>query len=227
MGLVIRNMDKEMKIEEYRCLREEHLRNRGYIFERPLLILSIVAFVAQYLIQSNELYDIQGQYTLAPLVKLVMFPILIVILYFNLSFISERIKSDSRLVAYTQLFHEDDLAPWVGWETSLRHYRKWMKLNMRNVEKRLRNQIENESVFHIGWFYPKIYYFHIFFTIILSCIWCFVAYQVNKILLVVILIISFFFLYLFVRLHNSKLENQLERERAIWHLVFMESWKVK
>lgn len=225
MGYV-RNMDKEMRIEEYKCLREEHQKNRGYIFERPLLIITIVALVTQYLIQYRNLYDFQEQNVLVSLMKMVMFPILIAILYFNLSFISERISSDARLVAYIQLFHEDDLSPyWMGWETSLRHYREWMNLNLENIEKRLEDQIKKESVFHIGWFYPKIYYFHIFFTILISCIWCFVAYQVNKILFVAIAIASLFLLYLFVPLHNSKFENQLEKERAIWNLVYIEFWK--
>jgi hypothetical protein len=219
-------MYNEIRIEEYRYLREEHQKNRSYIFERPLLIISIVALVTQYLIQYRDLYNLQGQDVLASLTRLVMFPILIVILYFNLSFISERVNSDARLVSYLQLFHEDNLSlHWIGWETSLRHYREWRNLNLKNIEKRLDSRIEKKSVFHIGWFYPKIYYFHIFFAIIVSCIWCFVAYQVNMIIFIAITIISFILLCFFVPLHNFKFENQLEKERAIWNLVYEECWK--
>lgn len=97
-------MDEELKekikIEEYQYLREEHQKNRGYIFERPLLIISIVALATQFLIQYSGLLSSYGQDPLALLASLVTFPILIAILYFNLSFIAERLKSDARLVAY-------------------------------------------------------------------------------------------------------------------------------
>lgn len=231
-----RETEKGMKIEEYQCLREEHQKNRGYIFERPLLIVSIVALVTQFLIQYNGLPSSYGQNPLASLASLVTFPILIAILYFNLSFIAERLRSDARLVAYIQLFHEDELANrWIGWETSLRRYRIWMN-SKNNKELDLQAEIEKSAVYHVGWFYPKIYYFHVFFVIIIFFIWLFVinrllvtyggnsvGYLASIITFIVIPIVSSYLLYhYFFPLRSSQFGNYIEKERAIWRRVYKE-----
>jgi hypothetical protein len=222
---------EKIKIEEYKCLREEHQKNRGHIFERPLLIISIVALATQFLIQYSGLHSSYGQDSLALLASLATFPILIAILYFNLSFIAERLKSDARLVAYIQLFHEDKFANrWTGWETSLRRYRIWMN-SKNNNELEIQKKMEKSAIFHVGWFYPKIYYFHVFFVIVILLIWFLVIHRllvaysdnINVITFIVMLIVSLYLLHhYFIPLRSSQLEDRIERERAIWLLVYNE-----
>jgi hypothetical protein len=234
-------MNTEIKLEEYKYLLREHKMNRKYIFERPLLIAGIVAVAAQYLI-GHEI--VQGHYLFTSLMQLVMFPVLICILYFNLAFISERIRSDARVVAFIQLFHEGELVPyWIGWETSLRYYRMWKNSNsIEEIEKNL----DMSAVFHHGWFYPKIYNFHIWFIVILLSTACIEIYDIDKRLFIFAILVSFYiissfyfakhfrknskyrqilqklycFLPQFHHLHSSTHENLLEVEKKVWRDVF-------
>lgn len=235
-------MNEGIRIEEYKFLQGEHQKNRGYIFERPVLIISVVTFAAQFLIQyqnpSNVSVNLsehgQGILT-SPLMKPIMILALVFILIFNLAFISERIKSDSRIVAYIQLFHEGGLVPyWLGWETSLRYHRRWMNTYSKNLTEKLEDKIDINSVHHIGWFYPKIYLFHAIFIIGLLyvfLIWCVDIYHIDQ-----YSVSSLFFIGLCIATyfvwsnpwnpwHNSHHTNLVEVQRAIWVDLFEEYMK--
>lgn len=137
---------------------------------------------------------------------------------------------------------------WTGWETSLRHYRIWMNSKTNN-ESEIQEEMEKSAIFHVGWFYPKIYYFHVFFVITILLIWLFVihrllvvysdnilgylvniigyevnnaGYLANVITFIVMLIVSLYLLHYFFPLRSSQLEDRIERERAIWRLVYKE-----
>lgn len=230
-------MNKEIRIEEYKSLQGEHQKNRGYIFERPVLIIGVVTFAAQFLIQYQSTVNVlanlsengQGILTL-PIIKLIMVLALIFILIFNLAFISERIKSDARIVAYIQLFHEGALVPyWVGWETSLIYYRRWMKKYSKNMKEILKDKTDTNNVYHIGWFYPKIYIFHAIFIIGLSylfLIWFNEVYPINQYSVYFLIPIGLFITIYFIwsktwnQWHNSNHNDLVEVQRAIWICVF-------
>jgi hypothetical protein len=98
---------KDIRIEEYKSLIEEHKKNRSYIFERPLLITGTIAISIQYFCKTEI-----SQFVL-------LFILLIVC--FNLWFTAHRFQSSARIVAYLQLFHEREFKDkWIGWENALR-----------------------------------------------------------------------------------------------------------
>jgi len=223
----MRSMNENTKIEEYRHLQEEHKKNRGYIFERPLLIIGIVAAAFQYMFQYQS--SAQGPELLTSLLKLFVFPFLIFLLYYNLNFTKDKLISDSRIVAYIQLFHEDCLVPyWIGWETSLRYYRMWMNVKIENndLQEWLRNNIKDQ---HIStpkglFFYAQIYYIHIIFIFFLFIIWMVTVYYVLPIISYILLLISLYLLRYFLNkenpLHFSKYSNHIEEQRVIWLDVY-------
>lgn len=148
---------EDIRLEEYRSLLEEHRKNRSYIFERPILILGIVAVAMQYFYESTI-----GQIVLA---------CLIFILCFNLWFIGNRIRSDARIVAYIQLVHEGELrAEWLGWENTLRLYRTWMMRHNKtgDLETLRSKKLNPEAVPDRIVFYPAIWLLH--FVLILSIV---------------------------------------------------------
>ncbi|MBN2239849.1 MAG: hypothetical protein JW712_08740 [Dehalococcoidales bacterium] len=138
------NTNNENKLEEYRSLHDEHMRNRSYIFERPIIVLGVIAVALPFMYES-----VVGQFILA---------FLIFILWYNLQFIGNRMKSDARIIAYIQMVHEpESIYKWIGWETSLREYRK-RKLPSRNVSPSEQNPINDPQTFRF--FFP-IWVFHI------------------------------------------------------------------
>jgi len=99
--------------DEYQTLRDEILQSKKYVFERPLLIIT-VALASINFIEKPYIACFP--------------PIAIGLLTFNLWFTVNRMKSIARIVAYIQLeLEERRWQPWLGWETCLRYYRKWSK----------------------------------------------------------------------------------------------------
>ena len=140
---------EDIRLEEYSSLLEEHRKNRSYIFERPIIILGIIAVASQYFFES-----IIGQFVAA---------ILIFVLCFNLWFIGHRIRSDARIVAYIQLVHEGELrSKYFGWENALRQYRIWIKNHKSNgdLEKLRLKYFDSEATQDRIVFYPAIWLLH-------------------------------------------------------------------
>lgn len=156
-----------------------------------------------------------------------MFSFLIFVLYYNLTYTKNRLIINFRIVAYIHLFHEDFLAPyWVGWDTSMRYYRKWVNANMKKKEylEKLKNNTEEDN-FHIPkslFVYRELYFAHVIFILLLLG---FMTFRVLNISLTVptvcisVVILVFFFSKM-NPLHYSKFANQIEKERIIWIDVF-------
>ncbi len=216
-------MNEEIRTEEYRYLHDEHLKNREYVFERPLLIISVVIIATHYLIQ-NQIFE-SGSDLSQSIQKLTGFLFLILVLYYNLAFISQRIGSDAQIVAYIQLFHEGDLAPaWIGWENSLRCYRKWKKANSKNIPSFLKIATKDDHIYTHGWFYRFIYNFHLVLIFALFIILLITAHSINNILVGFLIITGLYVSlskdsYSLYSMHHSKSGRLLEEERAIWCAV--------
>jgi hypothetical protein len=116
--------------EEYKFLRTELEINKKFVFERPLLIIGTGMAILGTLYNVNAIF-------LAPIPFLA-------ILYYNLSFTNNRLKSSSRIIAYIQLVHEEEQLITPGWESALKIYRKT------NVRKQENNQ-NWKSALRIYW----------------------------------------------------------------------------
>jgi hypothetical protein len=103
-------------IEEYKYLRQEHENNRKFGFERPLVIVAGMLAAA---------VSFKGQH----LAVLALLPIpFLAMLWFSIWFTFNRVQNSARIVSYILLFHETQgTSNWVGWETSLRQFRQWVK----------------------------------------------------------------------------------------------------
>ena len=131
--------------EEYQSLRQELLESKRYVFERPLLI------AAAGIAALSAFRDVQA----APV------PLVITgLLLFNLWFTVNRLQSASRIVAYIQVqLEKERVAPWQGWETSLRAYRKWLKRE--DAELIIKRDLDKEAVPDALMYYPAIYQLHL------------------------------------------------------------------
>ncbi|MCG8459848.1 MAG: hypothetical protein MI919_26510 [Holophagales bacterium] len=131
--------------EEYQSLRQELLESKRYVFERPLLI------AAAGIAALGAFKDVQA----APV------PLVITgLLLFNLWFTVNRLRSSSRIVAYIHLQLEGQpLAPWCGWETSLRLYRKWLKRE--DAETIIQRELDRDAVPDGLMYYPALHRLHL------------------------------------------------------------------
>jgi len=104
-------MSKEF---EHSYLRTEIAANKNMVFERALLIAG-VALAATLVPKDAKGVELLGIPSLGALA-------------FNLWFSVNRLKSNMRIIAYIQLFHESDAQfTWIGWENALRIFRIWLK----------------------------------------------------------------------------------------------------
>ena len=126
--------------DEYNSLRSELETNKKFVFERPLFIIATGMAIL------GTMYDVKAIF-LAPIPFLA-------ILYFNLWFTQNRLKSSARIVAYLQLVHETRQLKTPGWESALRSYRK-TKTAMSNAKLKVDTDYDN-----LG-FYSPIFHFHV------------------------------------------------------------------
>lgn len=131
--------------DEYQTLRQELLESKRYVFERPLVIAA-AGIAALGAFEAREA---------APV------PLLVTgLLLFNLWFTVNRLRSASRIVAYIQLQLEADrIAPWRGWETALRDYRKWLKRN--DADAVAREEMDKDAIPDALMYYPAIHRLHL------------------------------------------------------------------
>jgi len=217
----------DIKLEEYRSLLEEHRKNRSFLFERPLTILGLVAAAMSYLFYRSDVEFDVGLFVLAGLMT---------ILCFNLWFTGNRLHSDARIVAYMQLVHEGDpLVKWIGWENSLRDYRKWMFLDNSPVTPL--NKLSPLK----GFMYPATWWLHSIFVFIILAVALIKGYPTIVDLHSVLvaggnldydLVLAgvgvgfnfiaalFFSISAFGSLRPSNLNASIELEREIWIRVF-------
>ncbi len=143
-----------IKLEEYKALRQEHENNRKFVFERPLII--VLGMVAAFLGVKNG-----GE-------KLLIFlpSLFLVILFFNLWFTFNRMKSSARIVTYIHLFHETEQNNHlIGWEKRLQDFRGWIKKDINQGEvNQIKNSVSPSSSME---FYSPIFAFHLICGIVI------------------------------------------------------------
>ena len=195
--------------QEYQSLREELLQAKKYVFERPLVIAALAVAGLKFL----------------ELEYLFILPLTIaLLLIFNFWFTINRLLSAARIVAYIQLeLEEANFSTWVGWETSLRYYRKWLKATP-NVDDVVETGMDQEAIPDALMYYPPIYFFHIG-MLILSVIGSLiiVSAQYNSInigfALATIIIGCISVRYFYIN-RPGLMREQIERNRVIWSKVF-------
>jgi len=137
---------------EYDSLRQELLGAERYVIERPLAIAALAAAVGL------KVFDKPQYIALTIAVS--------VITFLNLRFTVNRLESSCRIVAYIQLVLEPSAScPWIGWETSLRKYREWIK---RKGGKREAAEYATEQLSKASsptpttpMYYEPVYWFHV------------------------------------------------------------------
>jgi hypothetical protein len=212
------NYVEQLKLEEYRFLLKEHKKIRTHLFERPLIILGMVAIAMQYAYKLKI-----GQFVVAGL---------IFILCYNLWFIRDRLQSDARIVAYIQLVHEGELSSrWIGWESGLREYRIWSEKHNRqgDIESLRALKTEKKAIPSRIMFYPGIWLLHLIWvtlTFIIAVITLTRSFplSIGKIggPLAIFLATATFIYYAFWELHPDQMRKMIELERATWRCVFEE-----
>ena len=208
---------EEIRLEEYRSLLGEHKKNRSYIFERPIIILGLVAVAMRYFYESPI-----GEFGLAGL---------IFILCFNLWFTGNRLQSDARIVAYIQLVHEGELrAEWFGWESALRQYRRWRTLHTEtgDLEKLRLKTLDSKVIPSVLRFYPGIWMLHLVLVLLTFVVTLISGFPSKTVLESVglgatLVAAIIFVIYAFGSLCPTRLKAGIELERAAWLCVFEES----
>jgi len=97
--------ESDIRTAEYESLRQEMLQNKRYVFERPLVIIGAVGLAAAQLSGTHAA---------------VTLPVLLVaLLWLNLWFTVNRLRSTARIVAYVGLVLEVPEREWNSGDTIL------------------------------------------------------------------------------------------------------------
>jgi hypothetical protein len=196
--------------EEYQSLRQELLESKRYVFERPLLI------AAAGITAMGAFKDVQA--AAVPLV-------IAVLLLFNLWFTVNRLYSAGRIVAYIQLqLEERRIAPWRGWETCLRAYRKWIKRP--DASEIVKRELDREAVPDALMYYPAIHLLHVGIGLLALVSSSLVAIRspslVSTMCLVSTLLLIVWLVIHAIRFRPRKMRTSIERNRVIWTHVLRE-----
>jgi hypothetical protein len=139
--------------DEYNSLRNELLQGKKYVFERPLLIITLSFAGLNFMDKAYVAY---------------LPPMAIGLLMFNLWFTVNRMRSIARIVAYIQIELEEKLwRPWLGWETCLRHYRMWGKEHRDDQQELVESWIDRNAVPDAIGYYPTIFIMHVAVVLLL------------------------------------------------------------
>jgi hypothetical protein len=196
--------------QEYQTLRTELETGKRYVFERPLLILTV--FVAALnLTKTPYIWFLPAG--------------LVALLTFNFWFTGNRLLSMSRIIAYLQLeLEERKLGNWVGWETCLRWYRKWHYRLKVPVEEIVDPKIDEEAVPDALMYYPPIYMLHVglvLLAVLGSVINAAMNYEPLPIIgAIITVVISIPFIKTAFRDKPYNMRRLIERNRVIWAEVF-------
>jgi len=196
-----------IQADEYKTLRDEILQGKKWVFERPLLIITISIALVKYL-EDPFLFFL---------------PILIIgVMFFNLWFTVNRLKSIARIVAYIQLVHENDnhLYRWIGWESSLRYWRKWIKGNEKKIHNIVEKNLDKDTIPDAIGYYPVIYFMHIGIVILVFVSTLFYTLSRPSFIQIVSFVVCAGFIAKFYQYtkaaHPRKLGNAIEESRIIW-----------
>lgn len=228
---------KSILISEYESLREEMLQNKRYVFERPLLIITAAGIASIQLSGSRSV-------SILPL-------LVVVILLINLWFTVNRLRSTAVIIAYIEVILENKNFEWIGWESSLRLWRIWVKQQTQNVsngsedkdddfstiKKKVMKYMDVSAIPDAMMFYPPIYWFHLVMalvSVLVSGIMVIVPscttnnnWSVDNINLLVFLMTFSFGIYFVFNcigpLNPSNMNDLVEISRGIWLAVFSDN----
>jgi hypothetical protein len=219
--------DDYFKSLEYPSLREEMLQNRKYIFARPLLILTTIGIVA----------SIQGKDTFLLIFLPTLFSFFMMI---DMWFTVNRLRSNSRIAAYIEVFLEPGIIEgknvslpkpeFIGWEKSLRKYRKWKAVTKKeDREKAIAQYYEETAVQDALMFYPPIYDLHVVLVLLSCAVSIFFVYFTPESIQIFGMLLNIGVAYLFIvgyclwEYLPENMKDLIERERATWLAVFEDS----
>ncbi len=211
------------RLDELNTLRNELLQNKKFVFERPILILSATG-VAFAQISKNGLFHIS---------IIILSFVVILLLLLNLQFTINRIKSIARISAYILLFLEPvRLLKWIGWENSLRIYRRWQKENSISQRYNLKEFIDKTELPESMMFYSLIFFIHFIPVILILGAVIFVLSKQTEIIeisiSIVTIILGFIFLFKCIKDYRpNKQRDLIERARIVWLLSFMEKKMIR
>jgi hypothetical protein len=205
---------------EHQYLRNEIETNKQMIFERALLIAG-TALAATILPKEANGIELLGIPAIAALA-------------FNFWLSVNRLRSNMRIVAYIQLFHEsENEMEWIGWENSLRIYRIWLKKceDEYRLSETLHSGIDQYDNLS---FYIPIRYLHIAMAFAISSFMSFRVWTVDQhtnilwndlSLWVILLNIAAFIFFLIWILSSSYFRPKdllygIEKNRIRWVAVF-------
>lgn len=211
-------ISKESKDFEHKYLRAEIESNKKLIFERALLIAG-AAFAANLVPKNTIGVELLG-------------PPSMLALAFNLWFTVNRLKSNARIIAYIQLFHESSKKlTWIGWENAIRLYRHWNIVcpkKMEEAKMKFDDIIEYDNLT----FYKPIFLLHIALVFSIAVLMSFRAWYVEPSLaftgeyyLLTIFVINGIGAFIFICwvmwfYQPAKLRYGIEKNRILWASVF-------
>jgi hypothetical protein len=203
--------DQQVRCAEYSSLRDELLRNKQYIFERPLAIVMAAG------IASTQL---TGQ------PSVVFLPLLLSILLLNnLWFTVNRLRSGARIAAYIAVTLEPvSPGPWVGWENALREYRIWTK---RKTQAQRREAVESgsnrDAIPDAMMFYPPLWLLHLVTALVALGISACSLRQGGQLSLIALIftfattvVLAYFCIGPY---HPRRMRSLIEENRVIWEEV--------
>ena len=196
--------------EEYKTLREELLQAKRYVFERPLLIVAMAAVGGR---------ELDREFLMLMLV------LAAALLLFNFWFTVNRLASAARIAAYIQLeIEERGHGRWVGWETCLREYRRWLKEDPAKRRAEVDSALDTGAVPDALMYYPAIYLLHIGLMALAACLVVTLVLHdmtwLSVLTMVLVLSLAGCFCVYLRRYAPSKMRALIERSRVIWTRVF-------
>jgi hypothetical protein len=212
---IVSERSQQLMSAEYSSLRDELLRNKQYVFERPLVIVTVAGIASVQL--SGE-------------PSVVFLPLLLsTLLLSNLWFTVNRLRSTARIAAYVAVVLEPASdAEWIGWENSLRLYRIWRKTNTAEEQKsKTQKHINIKAIPDAMMFYPALWWLHVATaSVALLVSICSVCKAVTALTLLAFVLtllasgmIGWFGLGPY---HPSKMRDLIEVDDAVWKVVLGE-----
>jgi hypothetical protein len=198
--------------DEYKTLREELLVAKKYIFERPLLILALVAAGSRIL---------ETGYAVLLLV------LAAALVLFNFWFTFNRLSSAARIAAYVQLELEARAhGRWVGWETCLREYRRWLKGDTGKKDVEIESSLDEEAVPDASMYYPPIYMLHIGLMFLVTAAAVVLTFRqwswLSGVSAFLVMSLAVWFCAYLHPYRPKRMRTLIERNRVIWERVFEE-----
>ena len=208
---------------EYQTLRDELLQAKKYVFERPLLILAL---------------SIAGMNAVKIDYLVLLLPFSAILLHFNFSFTVSRLQSAARIAAYAHIELEGGaIDHWVGWESCLRYYRRFLNENKNITAEEILIEIEktNKMIYVPSGLmhYHQIFYLHLTIMILAAlsaAVFALITLigptlDLTRVLITVfssILTLAFFASFIRICWKNkpSKVRSLIERNRYLWEKTF-------